>query len=321
MTTNNTKFDELLDVFPHSYSGEAGKVYVVNPDETGLIPVTVESIITVNPITENHIPVGGTGAIGDVLKDTNIQIVGVDIDEIEGVGKISASANKDLNLVSADGNVLIQDAWVLPNVAGPSEVGKVLTCTSSGFSDWVTPTGGGSFPGLYVAKTGNDTTGDGSIGNPFLTFTKAVSVSSSGTTIYGMDAGLYDENITLPGFRVNIDAPYASLIPSTGTHAIQFNFNTQYIINFKLIQGVGGLGGLAIESTTFGNIFLTLKELYGGILAGNAYIHLTSCNAGGAWDKQGLGGQIFGFVTDISAGITVVTPGILVLASSGVPVT
>ena len=51
----------------------------------------------------------------------------------------------------------------------------------------------------YVAKTGSDTTGDGTSGNPYLTITKAASVISGGAggVIY-VKAGTYSEAVTLP---------------------------------------------------------------------------------------------------------------------------
>lgn len=48
----------------------------------------------------------------------------------------------------------------------------------------------------YVTKTGNDTTGDGSSGSPYLTITKAVAVASSGDEI-SVGNGTYAENLTI----------------------------------------------------------------------------------------------------------------------------
>lgn len=44
----------------------------------------------------------------------------------------------------------------------------------------------------YVTKAGNDTTGDGSVGNPYLTIAKAITVTSAGDTI-NLGVGQWDE--------------------------------------------------------------------------------------------------------------------------------
>lgn len=54
--TSPNKFVELLDVSPHNYVGDAGKVYIVNEEENGLKPVTVSSIV----------PSVGTGMTGNI---------------------------------------------------------------------------------------------------------------------------------------------------------------------------------------------------------------------------------------------------------------
>jgi hypothetical protein len=46
----------------------------------------------------------------------------------------------------------------------------------------------------HVAKSGSDTTGNGTIGNPYFTATKAYSVCSAGDRVLIDDSGLYDEN-------------------------------------------------------------------------------------------------------------------------------
>jgi len=49
---------------------------------------------------------------------------------------------------------------------------------------------------LYVATTGNDGTGDGSAGAPYLTIAKGVSEASSGDTVY-IVSGTYNINATI----------------------------------------------------------------------------------------------------------------------------
>jgi hypothetical protein len=54
----------------------------------------------------------------------------------------------------------------------------------------------------YVATTGSDTTGDGSIGNPYATLRKAINRSSNCDTIY-MRGGDYNTNFSIKGIFIN----------------------------------------------------------------------------------------------------------------------
>jgi len=59
---------------------------------------------------------------------------------------------------------------------------------------------------IYVAKNGNDTTGNGSMGTPFLTIAKALTLcnnNSIGSTVYIMP-GVYTENLTFSNLNVSI---------------------------------------------------------------------------------------------------------------------
>jgi Concanavalin A-like lectin/glucanases superfamily/Protein of unknown function (DUF1565) len=66
---------------------------------------------------------------------------------------------------------------------------------------------------IYVATTGNDSSGNGSIGSPYRTLSKALSVASSGSTIV-LRAGVYREanlaagitNLTIKGYHEDIAA-------------------------------------------------------------------------------------------------------------------
>ena len=68
-----------------------------------------------------------------------------------------------------------------------------ITGTFTTRSDTV-PLGSGST--YYVAKTGNDTTGNGAIGTPWLTIQKAANSVSPGDTVY-VESGVYNEEVSI----------------------------------------------------------------------------------------------------------------------------
>src|SRR5260221_4071256 len=102
----------------------------------------------------------------------------------------------------------------------------------------------------YISPTGNDTTGDGTQGNPYLTMTKADSVSSNGDTVIAL-SGTY----TLPaggwkmltaGVTFKSDAKYGAKIVPPGSPTVNTPFwfsaaNT--VIDGFEIDGTGVLSG------------------------------------------------------------------------------
>lgn len=118
----------------------------------------------------------------------------------------------------SDVSVIAQDTLAAHNEVnlGTYDAGT-HTIQLGSTSDWAVAVGnfGAAEPtALYVSLTGNDDTGTGSIGNPYRSLPKAVSVVQAGQTIYLRD-GVYDvlgEDVYLSGY------PGSSLIFS-GTEA------------------------------------------------------------------------------------------------------
>jgi len=100
----------------------------------------------------------------------------------------------------------------------------------------------------FVATTGSDTTGDGSIGNPFASLWKALNVSGNGDTIY-MREGTY-----IPKSK------YYGLIKKTGTTAQPFTISAYngetVIINGSSIPSLSGGYGVFTISGSYNNITL-----------------------------------------------------------------
>ncbi len=70
---------------------------------------------------------------------------------------------------------------------------------------------------LYVAKSGDDTTGDGSANLPYLTISKALTIATSGTTIF-IFPGTYTEDITfVPSVNLTAASKFAVYVVGTAT--------------------------------------------------------------------------------------------------------
>jgi hypothetical protein len=125
---------------------------------------------------------------------------------------------------------------------------------------------------IYVAKNGNDSTGNGSMGTPFLTIAKALTLcnnNSIGSTIYVMP-GVYEENLTFSNLNVSIigsgttvgQQQNTSLIGnhtyacSSGTNSVWItqmvlaNPNTSQFIVF---MSGSSLGSLTFSACVFGD--------------------------------------------------------------------
>jgi len=73
---------------------------------------------------------------------------------------------------------------------------------------------------IYVGKNGNDASGDGSAGKPYLTVSKAISMASAGTTIF-IWPGTYTESLTLkPGVNLTSSAQYSVYIIGNHVYAL-----------------------------------------------------------------------------------------------------
>lgn len=99
---------------------------------------------------------------------------------------------------------------------------------------------------LYVAKTGNDATGDGTFGNPYLTIQKGVNQAASGQKIYVLP-GIYNETVDIDkSVKIesdftrlgNVNAKNNTVIDGNGSPCIEIeNVNDDIVVvlnGFKL---------------------------------------------------------------------------------------
>lgn len=103
---------------------------------------------------------------------------------------------------------------------------------------------------LWVAKTGNDTTGTGTEAAPFLTIQKAINTATAGTAIK-VKAGTYAESIAIASKHGTAAAPitldsadgkHAAIIQGTATNAAIEGYNWSYLAirGFHIIGGYTG---------------------------------------------------------------------------------
>lgn len=124
---------------------------------------------------------------------------------------------------------------------------------------------------LYVAKSGNDTTGDGSANLPYLTWGKAISVATSGTAIAGFP-GTYTEDITFKA-GVSLISPIKFGVYISGNHTANFT-GTVVLDNITLQSATGTT--LAFSGTGAQNFQLLNSSV--NATAGDA-INWTNTNA------------------------------------------
>lgn len=72
----------------------------------------------------------------------------------------------------------------------------------------------------YISPTGNDTTGNGSSGNPWLTISKAYNSSTPGDTIYLLPGTFNAENVTVQNRTITAASPLTTLVNGGGTQKV-----------------------------------------------------------------------------------------------------
>jgi len=126
----------------------------------------------------------------------------------------------------------------------------------------------------YVAPTGNNTTGDGSEGNPWQTISYALSQANSGDTVYAA-SGNYSEDIVMEiGVTIQGAGANVTTIKGTGNDSVVYANNLgsgAKLDGFTITNGSAGIGGGGISlqmssSPTISNCIITQNSAsnYGG---------------------------------------------------------
>jgi hypothetical protein len=178
---------------------------------------------------------------------------------IEGANSslVSRTAGLDRITVYANGNVSVANTITLKSINAAGSIGsagQVLTVDANGEIIWedIQPTNS-----LYVAKNGNDTTGDGSVTRPYLTIKKALSVSTAGTTIK-ISSGIYTEDnpLTVPAdvSIIGESLRNVTVIPQTTNLDVFWLNNGSYVTELTLKNYVSPAAAFAFPDSGAGNI-------------------------------------------------------------------
>lgn len=174
-----------------------------------------------------------------------------------------------------------------PNIAftvAPGTLGNVLT--SDGAGNWVSAAGGGSTvtlaQQLWVAKNGNDVTGSGTLSAPYLTISKALTITNAGAanTYYRINVspGTYTENLSITKQRTLIVG--SSTAPEQLQTAIIGTVNINPTASTDRVSDVIGLSGLFFTGTTAGTAGITITgtQLF-GVEIDNCYFTVNQTNS------------------------------------------
>ena len=168
------------------YTSDGSSVFEIGANNTN---VRVSQRLTVNTISAN----GTTGATNHVLASDGSRSYWADPNNIMVLTANQAAVYNWTNYHTFNQDVTFnQDTTIYTLKASGStgSAGQILVANGSGGISWANIP---STKELHVSKAGNDVSGDGSLNNPYFTIKKALSVATSGTTIY-VENGDYQED-------------------------------------------------------------------------------------------------------------------------------
>lgn len=152
---------------------------------------------------------------------------------------------------SADSYVPTVDRGGDTRSGAATDIGPYLFSTGG-----TPPPSSGSTPttgDVYVTKSGNDTTGDGTAGKPYFTLSKAVSIVVPGKTI-NVSAGTYNERVTIPSSKSGSSGNTTKLV-ANGTVIVSQGFVVQ--ANYAELTGFEITGGYQTGNDYIGQVHVT----------------------------------------------------------------
>lgn len=129
---------------------------------------------------------------------------------------------------------------------------------------------------IYVAKTGNDDSGDGSLSAPYLTITKAVSIIPKLITervLINIGEGTYDEDVSIEGFcgrGIHIDGATGATVNVKSIFVNQCAFGDGMQIKNINLTGVTSRGyGWSLYITSCSYVYLDTINCVGAVSSQN----------------------------------------------------
>ena len=250
----------------------------VTPPTVGSTTVVVDGVVQMKnsySLNESNITLGANLPSGSVLEVTTLQgsntapnvanyanyanfagtanvANSVSVSNVSGIGNV-ATINLNGNLSQVlNGN----GGWIeFNNVANANYAPFSNIANTANSVTWANVTGAVSPQGeIHVAKNGNDTTGNGTLLNPYVTIGKAVSMTGSGSDII-LHPGEYNEDVTI----ANLFAVTLSSADTGGagpfTPAIYGNLTVNGNSGSIAVKGIGVLN--TVTHSASGSLFIT----------------------------------------------------------------
>jgi hypothetical protein len=269
----------------------------VTPPTVGSTTVVVDGVVQMKnsySLNESNITLGANLPSGSVLEVTTLQgsntapnvanyanyanfagtanvANSVSVSNVSGIGNV-ATINLNGNLSQVlNGN----GGWIeFNNVANANYAPFSNIANTANSVTWANVTGAVSPQGeIHVAKNGNDTTGNGTLLNPYVTIGKAVSMTGSGSDII-LHPGEYNEDVTI----ANLFAVTLSSADSGGagpfTPAIYGNLTVNGNSGSIAVKGIGVLN--TVTHSASGSLYITNMTIgsSGNVISG--FDHLPS---------------------------------------------
>ena len=280
------------------------------------LQITTDTIST----TDNDVDLSfNTSGSGQVIVNSNVQVNG----DLHATGSITADGDITIGDVTGQDNVIFKadvDSNIIPNVNHTFDLGSDPTTGGNAWRNLYTQhveTGSINTSSLivgginlalpqgniiYVATTGNDTNAGLHENNPVLTVKHALSLATSGDTIY-IYPGVYTEifPLTIPvGVTVRgAGIRSVSIKPTTSTR-----YNDAFLLN-----GETTVEDLAVTDFFSGGNFFTVTSASNGSVTFNAgtapFAHTWS--SGGTVKVNGTNYAVTGATYDYTTGVTTVT--------------
>ena len=219
---------------------------------TGSTPATI--IYSTTTTSANVVNIGGGSALMNAAT------------QISFYTATNNTTTGGTEIIRIDSNGLfsnIKANYSLPTTSGTS--GQILTMQTGGTSYWTTLSTGTIKDYIYVSPNGSDSTGNGSMGLPYATMDKGVSIATTGQTVYVM-SGTYSPQTNCVKDGVNLYFDYNTNVNTTSLTGSTYVFDCTGFIQDVFIDGyanftASGAKGIFYNPVTTLNIIFNYNKI------------------------------------------------------------